>query len=377
MENNFLLGKFERTLYHLFYQQGQGLCFREKRGALWGEYKIILRDIAPDFDAAYSGECIHIIGQDSIGTIVYLNYDGADWRKRELLSSKSQTAQGKCFRLLVQNEVISGFHLLNHLGKTLLSHHIISEDDPLPIVLGYADTTSDTFGVCADASQNIHLIYAEGGRAVHKTYFWSKKSWHRRHETGICGANANIYCDGGDIIYYYAKKAEGGYKSFFQRVGGEKILVSTDSVLPRPSVFRLGDILYFALFLHGECLVRESDDGGKTWVKTPFAKLFSPRGAALGLKLRIPGFPSAVLPGVAVQSEVKPFFLPPPAQLKNNQGQAPPNLEESPTAAPSELEINLKKMEIKIGLLEDEIREIKASLPRAQPEETAPESADK
>ena len=245
MENNILVRKNENLILHFFYQIGLGLCCREYPANPRGEFEVILKDVQNDFDLDLDADLnIHIACQDSAGTILHLVNSNNQWRKFELLKSKSQRVEKKYFRLINVNGWLNLFYILPHEGRHILVHHVPQHPGYEPEVLDYMKISNLPYSVFTDESSNIYCFYqSEKDEINMRTFIWSEKKWSQStvvaKSSTYCINPSSIVDQNGTIHLAYIIQGMGSHKLVWQKKEENKawdmpITLSFD--LPSPSV---------------------------------------------------------------------------------------------------------------------------------------------
>lgn len=181
ISNQYLLTQSSKQQWHFFYQSNTGICFKRKLENQWSEYEILFKDGQGDFDVITDPrDNIHLICQDKLGSIIYLMYNGQQWHKYVILQSKSNRTYPKYFKMLLVNNWINLFYIIDYKDKNLLVHHVLDNSNVPPIVVDYIVKSARPFCVSTDNSNNIHVYYQSktvSDKIGYKWYIWSKKTW--------------------------------------------------------------------------------------------------------------------------------------------------------------------------------------------------------
>jgi len=184
-------------IYHFSYLPQSGLCIDEewsRESLVSMENKVkdtkcaLLDNAEPDFDVISDKDgTIHLVCQDSEASILHLYHDG-EWHKQVLLQSKTPIPYPKYFRIVIANDWVNLFYIIEHQGRRMLTHHILQNDDVTPNVVDVIDksecetesseTGVNPFFVTKDSLDNPILFYVKDGRYGYRQFCWSEKEWN-------------------------------------------------------------------------------------------------------------------------------------------------------------------------------------------------------
>jgi len=86
------IAAYQGAWWHFFIKPFYGLCFRKKENGRFQKFEVLLPEACEDFCVLSAEQCIHVVCQTKIGSILYLCLDNGVWRNTVLLESKSGTA---------------------------------------------------------------------------------------------------------------------------------------------------------------------------------------------------------------------------------------------------------------------------------------------
>lgn len=112
-------------------------------------------DLITDIDGNF-----HLVAQTADGNLVYLIYDFKNWKKYNILNSKSGNTAIKNIKIIFVGEKIHCFYALSFGGKNMLIHHVFSQNEHgnSPTVISYIASGKE-FKIFADTAGNIHIFY--------------------------------------------------------------------------------------------------------------------------------------------------------------------------------------------------------------------------
>ncbi len=132
------------------------LCYT-KGGA---KDEILTRNIADTFDIVMDENGhFHIICEDTDGTLLYIKYNYHEWKKYEILKSKSGIPKIFSIKLFMADRMPIAFYILEHDGQKLLAEHKIREGlSTAPIIIDILGKNA-SFCVYLDTKKCFHLFY--------------------------------------------------------------------------------------------------------------------------------------------------------------------------------------------------------------------------
>ena len=143
------------TIWH-FYHNSHGICFCKMTDENINEYQVLLPEGQEDFDACIDdADGIHLLCQNTVGDILYLNHFNGQWRKTTLLQPKTPSAYKKDFSLRLTENCLNAFYCITYNGKRMLTHHIINGEGLPPSVIDCIDGSFCT----ASGNEAIYLFY--------------------------------------------------------------------------------------------------------------------------------------------------------------------------------------------------------------------------
>lgn len=164
--------------WHFFYKPSYGLCFRKKDGMRFGEFEILFKEAEEDFRVLSLGSFIHIVCQDHAGAILYLVYDGKEWEKLTLLTSKEGKPAPKHFSLLAVGSRLNLYYVIEYKEKSMLVHQFLNAPNTEPKVVDYITASSCPYQVCSHFSGDLTVCYQNAqGICGMRTFDWSQKSY--------------------------------------------------------------------------------------------------------------------------------------------------------------------------------------------------------
>lgn len=277
MKQEYLLG-YEQKWWHFFVKPMYGLCFRQKDGSRFSDLEILLKDVDADFCALSFEKMIHVVCQDREGSILYLCYDGENWKKTVILESKTGKAVPKFFKLLPIGKYINLFYVIEYKEKHMLVHQILDGSDKPPFVVDYITLSTAPYCIAPHISTDFTVTYEnEHGICGSKLFKWSKKDYGTFtaitpgtslfkppfilvEPNDTCNFIAPITMEQFKNLVFFKRNAAGSYT--------EPITLYLDcDKEAAPILFVQDDKLFASWIDYGSIMSSYSTDGGEKWSK--------------------------------------------------------------------------------------------------------------
>jgi len=268
---------YENQWWHFFMKPFYGLCYRKKEGVHFRPFEVLIKEACEDFCVLSAGGKLHLVCQDKEGNILYIDYDGTDWRKRTLLTSREEKPYPKYFSLISMSGYLNLFYTIIYRERCMLIHQMLDIGDKPPAVVDYIRPARPPFLLTGRSGEEMILLYEnESGVSGGRRYRWSQKSFggfvptHPEAGCRICAIH--VEPDGreryagfslhGEIcnLIYFEKKAEGTFT--------EPVTVYLDCPPDAHPVFCYDDEKFCLVWEErGAILAASSEDSGKKWSK--------------------------------------------------------------------------------------------------------------
>lgn len=272
--------------WRFFFQPTNGICYSKKQEGHWTSYEILFKDGLGDFDVIVDKKnMIYLACQDKLGSIIYLIYNGKQWYKYVILQSKTGKAYPKYFKLILINEHMNLFYILENQSKNLLIHHMLDGDNNIrPSVIDNIAKSARPFCASKDSSNNIYIVYNSGNNTKnvgYKVYYWSQKAWSDfisiDHEKADTYLPYFIIDEDENIHLIYLNKTEKSYSILYRRRSSSiynKAVWDKEIEIPArldheilPVIMKANKNLLILWQQDIKILSCSSDNGGITWNK--------------------------------------------------------------------------------------------------------------
>lgn len=168
---------FDGEWRHFFIKQNVGLCHRKKDGFKFSDYRVLLKGAESDFCVYATEKNIHIVCQDTNGSVLYLIYDGVSWKKITLLESKSAKPYEKNFTIISMAGYINLLYVIENKERFALVHHTLIEGNG-PTIVDYIKKDEVPFFATKGEETDFTLFYTnEEGVSGKRLYKWSQKAY--------------------------------------------------------------------------------------------------------------------------------------------------------------------------------------------------------
>lgn len=271
MGNHYLVKAESGELLHIYYMKGNGICVHRMGSAQNAE--ILLKDGFYDFDCIFreKGE-IHIVCQNSEGSIHHILYKDGEWKRKELLTGKLKLPYPKHFKILPVGERLMFFYIIRHDGNLLLVSQWIGEEE-IPSVVGYTSDENQKFlTFIEDGKPSVFYVTPEG---VMEKKMLTERHWksmgipfeHRRESPlAICKDNRGSE-------HLLTSRKENGKTEFLHRIGnkkiwGEPISFFQSEEVPADTAFIMEDNRPGFVFF-GRSEIRVFTFGNRLWEESP------------------------------------------------------------------------------------------------------------
>jgi len=263
--------------WHFFIKPFYGLCYRKKEGGRFLHFEVLLSDACEDFCAISAGGKLHIICQDKCGNIIHLSYDGSDWHKVTLLTSKAERPYPKHFRLLSMSGYLNLFYVISYKEKHMLIHQILGMEDRSPTVVDHICLSQPPFLAATHSGTEMTLLYEnEHGVSGIRQFRWSQKTFGGFVPLNpVAGCKVrSLYVEPDDRMLYagFVTMAEVTNLVVFEKRQGEDfsepVTVYLDCPIDATPIFcKNEEKLYLVWKEKGSIMSSFSIDGGLKWSK--------------------------------------------------------------------------------------------------------------
>ncbi len=219
MGNHYLIKMENGALAHVYYMKGNGICVHWMEGEKGVE--ILLKDGFYDFDCIYVNGEIHIVCQNSEGSIQHILYSNGEWKRKELLTGKLKLPYPKHFKILSFCNQLMFFYIIRHDGNLMLVSQILGEDG-IPSVVGYISDETQKF-LCLVEDENLSLMFLSPQGELERKVF-SDKKWKKSSVPFACKRETpiGISKDSRGTDHLLTSRKENGKTEFLYRSSNKK-----------------------------------------------------------------------------------------------------------------------------------------------------------
>ncbi len=209
--------------WYFFFREKSGICYANLINKRLPSFDILFSEGMGDFDVIVDiNDSLHLICQDKRGNIVYLVSRNDKWLKYVILESKSQNHYPKHFKILLVNDSINLFYVIDHNEDKLFVHQILSSSNQPPEVVGVISESAFPFYVTHDGDGDIYAYYmntAAENRIGYCKYLSSKKVWlefSALEELAYSPQPPYVMFSSDNVIHaVYIKKADKGFNIIY------------------------------------------------------------------------------------------------------------------------------------------------------------------
>ncbi len=218
-QKQFILKNSLGVSYHVYHENGRGLCVRmlgERR--IWSRGYVLSDQAVNDFFVTLDKDDIfHFIFQSIDGRILYGHGRHGQMEVQPVLTSKDPTPWPKHVSMLICGNIFLFFYTVKYQNRYLLSVQTLREGClSNPSVIDYVDSPDIRYAPISGNSGKCHLIYTNRensqSRILHRVI---------QDDFSIFNAPRKIYTTDGDITNLSAIWPDGGHIHLLFQVSDE------------------------------------------------------------------------------------------------------------------------------------------------------------
>jgi len=157
--------------YHVYFEQGRGLCIRMLSDSrIWSRGYVLDKSAINDFSAVLDkNDIFHFFFQTRDGKLVYGHGMHGQIESRPILGSKDPTPWPKYVSLLVMEKAVLFFYVIRYQNRYMISMQSIDEGKlSRPVAIDYIEGTYHlTF---LDKKEKCHLFYVSTDKSKYHLY---------------------------------------------------------------------------------------------------------------------------------------------------------------------------------------------------------------
>ena len=263
--------------YHVYLEQGRGLCIRMlSENKIWSRGYVLDKSAVDDFAAVLDkNDIIHFFYQTRDGKLMYGHGMHGQIEFRPVLESREPTPWPKYVSLMVIERTVILFYVLRYHDRYMLSMQTINDGKlSKPVVVDYIEGTS--YAAVPDRDGKCHLFYPGSDRAV-------KHLYHRilNDDFSTFELTRKVYSTVDNIGFISAVLTEANKIHIAFEVSGDdfhEIMHMDLSAGGKPGtlyrsqtapgffglIYNSGIILFFRV-TDEDIYLRKSENGGTTW----------------------------------------------------------------------------------------------------------------
>ncbi len=284
-ERQFIFKDSTGKVWNLFYDERNGLCYSNlTRRNTWTEPVTLQKNLAPPFfaDMDYDDR-FHIAFQDKQGNIYYSLVEGASTKTVQILQSKNPSAYNKHFCLIPQKSTTHFFYVLVPGESPILVYQGVDSKGVMsPKVIDYVHMSSCPYCALSDNTGNIYVFYqSSDGKNLqlgYKKFLPYQKVWGEFTPITRYPGDSEFpraIADSSNIIHIcYQRRSARSYELVYQQKVPDKNIWSDETVI-HESVYGFANssIIYadkrlYIYWIREEAVVYSmSEDGGSSWSK--------------------------------------------------------------------------------------------------------------
>ena len=242
----FILRRSNGDIWNFFHDERQGLCYSNlTKRSTWSNPVTLHKNANQHFHVDMDQEDnFHILFQDNQGNIQYSYLSEDSLRTVPVLNSKTPTVYNKHFFIVPFRNNIHFFYILQHDNSNLLACQILSDGKAgSPKVIDYVFDSRFPCSIICDKSSNIYAFYqSSDGKNLqigYKKYNLAQKLWGdftpvTRHD-GNCEYPRTVMDANGIIHLCYQRRSARLYEMVYLQKVPDKNLW-TNEVLVHSSI---------------------------------------------------------------------------------------------------------------------------------------------
>lgn len=272
-------------VWNFYHDEKTGLCYSIlTRRNTWTEPVTLQRNIFPSFfaDIDYDDN-FHILYQDKAGNIFYSRISDGNIINVPVLNSKQPSPYDKHFYLIPSKSVIHLFFTIHYNDACILSHQTVTGSTASrPRVIDYILRNELPYTVIYDRPGNFYALYqSSDGKYLqtgYKKYTSAQNFWGEFIPVTKFNGDTEFpraIIDNKDIIHLcYQRRGERQYEMVYQQKvpdknlwTGEIVIHSSASPFTDSSIVWTNDTLYIFWVRSDVVYFSSSNDKGSTWTK--------------------------------------------------------------------------------------------------------------
>ena len=235
-------------LWNFYYDRNLGLCYSiYSKNMSWLEPKLIQSEAHEQFYVEIDkNDCFHIVYQDKKGNIIYCLMQQNETAKAiPVLTSKTPSLYNKFLSLIVANDCVHIFFIIEHNNTYLLSHQTITDGIPVaPKKVDNISILSNPYSVLFDMNEDIYAFYhisdGKNNQIGYKKYSITSNTWTEYCQITTFSNNCEnpkVLVDRNGIFHIcYQRKAEKQYQLVYQQKIPDRNMWTSESVLAGSSL---------------------------------------------------------------------------------------------------------------------------------------------
>ena len=203
MGNHFLIRRKNGDVIHIYHMKGNGICTHRLKVEEHPE--ILLRDGFYDFDCWYDkpNDRIHIICQNSEGSICHVLGEAEGWKKREILTGRLKLPYPKHFSIWSDGVKEMAIYSIRHNGDVLLVSQ--KEDEDVPTVIDYMCEESNDFVVGTEGNWP-YVFYLDREKTMKMQSLCGQRWKSQQLPFDATGERPVFLHSAGDILHFITFK---------------------------------------------------------------------------------------------------------------------------------------------------------------------------